>query len=547
MGQSEAKRNSPPEWIWLGTLILIGLVLLVLRVIWLQRAGPWTGKDIFVYMSLADSLAAGRGFVRDFVCFFWYPYPSAAGVPEDWINPLLPMLMAPFVKVLGREPLAYALPVLLLHSFGLPLAVRHLARRLGATPMLAFLCGLVSLFQPDMLIDGSVPVTDIPMTVLLVLAVAAALTDQPTLRSAAVAGLWLGLSALIKPTANLFLPVLVLSFAFRRRNARAVLSREALLLVAVALAVQAPWLIRNQILFGDPLHTVYRPVLGLIGQGKARAREVFEGVWWNQPAPSFFDRYHDRPPAEVVATTCRDLVVSVVRIFLPGYRIGPLRWPITVGCVFAIVGLWQTRRDWRTQICLLMMAALVLFNSVIWYPAEVRYFYPVRPLAIVFGWFGFDAWLRSLRTVPTTARGWLLPLAALPWVAIGSQVLFTYCPGLNQAAEPALRDELALHVLLREQTPPGTVFLDAGSAPRGNWYAERPAVQMPRLATPADIAEVIAQYHCRYAVLQEILEPNTVPREKLQSLGWTVDLRLEHGELLRHPDAPPLSPADPAP
>ncbi len=204
------------------------------------------GGDTVTYIAIGKNLLAGKGFTEDGI------------IPTAQVPPLYPLILAAAVRI---APIHY---VLLVHLFqfallGLIAAFTYfLARRFfDVSRAWAAATGALVLIWPYFLLYGSLLLTEVPYILFLIGGVASflVLVKHGRLRAAILAGVCFGLALLIRP-AVLFLPVwlalaaLVVPGWRTRRH----LAGYVLTLVLFAL-VQAPWLIRNERVFGTPLPT----------------------------------------------------------------------------------------------------------------------------------------------------------------------------------------------------------------------------------------------------------------------------------------------------
>ena len=180
------------------------------------------------YWTLGANLAAGHGFSQR---------PSPPFAPDAARTPLYPVFLAGLMR-LGAGPAATILVQILL-SVLTCLAVMAWTHRLTSCARAACLAGLVMALDVPSILSANLVMTETLFTLLLALAAMTASSGR-----AAPAGLVAGLCTLCRPIAIL-LPVLWIPL-FRRNLPKMVL------FLAAALAVTAPWLLRNRDVFGSP-------------------------------------------------------------------------------------------------------------------------------------------------------------------------------------------------------------------------------------------------------------------------------------------------------
>jgi 4-amino-4-deoxy-L-arabinose transferase-like glycosyltransferase len=232
----------------------------------LRRYRPLS--DASHYLSIADSVSKGRGFASVFP-YLWMH--ATAFRP-----PLYPLILGGLFTVTGtRVGVAQALNVAL-GCLVVILTAMVAARMAGRAAGLAA-GGLVAVYPPLLANDG-VPLTE-PLALALMLGVVLALMA----RQPATVGVLSGLLVLTRPSAQLLVPVVAIWL-----GVVGVPWRRVLVCVAVAGAVVAPWLVRNEIAFGKPvlvtsngfnLAAVYSPLAIRTGHFIDPARDPrFAGV-----------------------------------------------------------------------------------------------------------------------------------------------------------------------------------------------------------------------------------------------------------------------------
>lgn len=200
-------------------------------VVALRRYRPDSDADH--YMSIADSIAHGRGWSSVFP-YLWM-HPTA------FRPPLYPLLLGSLFSVTGTKVgVAQALNI----AFGCAVVVLAavVAARLADRTAGLVAGGLVAVYPPLLANDG-VPLTE-PLALALTLGAILALSHRRLLIAAVLCGLLM----LTRPSAQLLVPVVAVWLL-----AVHVHWRQVLAYVALALAVVAPWLIRNEIVFGKPV------------------------------------------------------------------------------------------------------------------------------------------------------------------------------------------------------------------------------------------------------------------------------------------------------
>jgi peptidoglycan/LPS O-acetylase OafA/YrhL len=237
--------------------------------------------DAYVYHTSANLLAAGRGFISPLGVLAGNVFPSADHPP------LYIVYLALFSKLGADSYLWHQLATVLLGAACIPIAgmlgvevgrgfrARGVGGILGS-PMLGVWTAAAVAFSPTVWITDGLLLseTSVAITVLAVLLAAYRFWSRPTLARAAALGALCGLAALGRAEAALLVPLVALPLALvtihRRPSLDApddlahpeaakvsgrVVRRFVLAGVAgtASLAVVAPWLIRNQLAFDQPV------------------------------------------------------------------------------------------------------------------------------------------------------------------------------------------------------------------------------------------------------------------------------------------------------
>jgi hypothetical protein len=227
----------------------------------------------------------------------------------------------------------------------------------------------------------------------------------PSYRTVLWIGAFLGLGMLTKSLAIMLFPVAWLAFALAARGAEGYqwrrLGRDLLLCTAVALVICGWWLVRNQLLYGDPL-----------------AQRAFLTAFADRPSPqAMMQRTH------LDLTSYVELVVawtsaSVLGVFGPisgnHFVFYPV-WLYLVAAAVALLGLVgfvvHLRRDpprtWQawSWLCfgllgLLLLASFIRFN-LSFFQAQARYLFPTLPPAALALCLGLEQY------APPARRHWL--------------------------------------------------------------------------------------------------------------------------------------------
>jgi 4-amino-4-deoxy-L-arabinose transferase-like glycosyltransferase len=197
--------------------------------------------DFFYYHRSANALAEGRGFIDPFLSTPGDPYPSALHPP------LWPFLLAGASKLGATSFLAHRLVGAIPGTLTVVL-IGLLGRRVAGERAGLLAAATAAAYPTLVAADGSLMSETLYGTfVAASLVLAYRLLDRPSVSAAAALGAAIGLAALTRGEAVLFLVLLALPVAWRGgRPGRPM--RLAATLVAAGLVI-APWTVRNWIQF----------------------------------------------------------------------------------------------------------------------------------------------------------------------------------------------------------------------------------------------------------------------------------------------------------
>lgn len=529
MEPGETQAGPAEGWKLYAGFVLLCLLVTLVRLLWAGSSNDWTGADSLFYAVLGRNLAEGRGFVADYIRFFFTRYETVANRPEDWLSPLFPLSMVPFVRLWGDTFLAYSAPSILAGSLGLPLAVRALAYQLGGSRWVALAAGLTALFHPMLFLGSQQPMSDVPFTLLVTVCLYWFVRTSEGFAPAVAAGFFLGLAALTRPVAVWLFPVLPFCHALRVRRLRGLVAPEMMALLGAAVLTMTPWLLRNKRLFGNPMYSIYHYQGPLAGRSDATIGDSYN-FWWDRPLPTMADRYGGQPLGQALGYVLKYVVWGLDMTFVGLIKSANVTATVGLGQynyhlyqsalgLPALVALWRRRQTWQAQATLLVTFSLILAIAVMNIPASPRYFFSSYPLIIVYGWLGWGDTMRRRRLSAAgqaRAVGLVLALlvlvgAGLDWVR-GSRMQLPYDPAGRE--KRLAQRELILNYA--QQVPADALIL-AGVHPGAlSLFGRRAAVAVPAGASPTELRQVIRHYRITHAIVPE---PQA---ELLRSWGWRV-------------------------
>lgn len=407
---------------------LLALILLVhAGMAFVSRDGT-IRDDAESYLLIARTLASGHGFAF---------HPDSP--PTSWRAPGYPLLLAGVFAATGGSLLAVRLVHALLWTLAAVAAyalVRALAidrKRPWSALAVAALTGLYPEFVGMTGLLWSENAT-IPLLLVALVAVVAALRGRPSLAGALGAGVLVGLAALTRSTVLALLPA-ILALGWLGRPDRRCRWLAAAAVVAAAATV-APWTWRNARVHGVPIlvesNLGYNLYVGNcpdtpIPFAWQRARRLATDAHYQRliAGRSEAGRYRALTQA-TLAEIRRDPLAALRRaagkafdFWLPDFfvarnaRVGALGdaarllWPailaVTVSTSLLVMGAalvraWQTRTEWQTR-WIVLAVGLYMLPHLATYGAS-RYHLPVLPLLMLLAasplarWWEAVAWRR---------------------------------------------------------------------------------------------------------------------------------------------------------
>jgi 4-amino-4-deoxy-L-arabinose transferase-like glycosyltransferase len=231
----------------------VGIAALILRVIYVLWSAPdaLPVSDGLFHHLQANFFVDGRGFIDPFAYTFFHQSRASAAHP-----PLFTIVLATVSRFGGRTVRAHQLTECFLET-GAVVAIGWLGREVAGERTGVIAAVLAAVYPLLWVNEGSVLVESLyaPLIALMLLG-AYRFWHRPDRVTAAVLGLVVGLAALCRGEALLYVPLLIAPLVLVRCWS-AHRQRVALLTVAVAAALLTltPWTIRNLVTFKEPVLT----------------------------------------------------------------------------------------------------------------------------------------------------------------------------------------------------------------------------------------------------------------------------------------------------
>ncbi len=489
------------------------LVVIILAVVTIYEFGFIQEMRFVGHADYADNavvarnLLAGKGFTVDYVTQFYNPDLPLTHQQETW--PLLqPVLIAPFFHLVGDSPFAAKLPNLLLQA-ALALVVYALGtnlfdRRVG---LVAVLLLLLNRFTFRQIIF---PTSDLAFTLLAVLTLAQVYRAGEREREGASAwgsylwaGVWAGLMMLAKPNGAIFVAIaLAWDLFWRWRDRRWTGWWKGWLAFCLPAGLLfAPWVLRNIVLFGAPVHSTeaadawvlkYRPW-----------EEIYRVYYGDLPNRSWLLRYGFDAVTQAIGTEFTKwwhyLTVDSSSLLT------------LAGSFLALGGALSLRRR-PARLFSLVGAIFLLFGVFIctYWHVEERYFVPFIPWLVLLAARGLW-WLYDVLAYRRDDHGRPVPSA---WAWLGLAMVVLLCaqmvgPFFQETAAKLEQDrartgELQAYAWLADEqnTDPQDVVMT-----RVPWqltyYSGRRSVMIPQDGLE-DAQAIAARYGADYLLLDDL-------------------------------------------
>lgn len=500
---------------WLSALGIFALALAV-RVLAAQAVVFPIPEDTAYYYGVARNLVEGRGLVSDALWSYATP-PLVLPRPafEIWL-PLPTLLVAPLMALAGSTDFRIAQVVPVLVGALVPVLAWCLAADLaverglppGRARTLGLGVGVTAAVELPLVLHSTLPDSTI---LFAALALGALLLMEritrdpgplPTLHPRLLGlGVLLGLAALTRNEAAwLALTWVVIAWTMPPRAwsgeqaAGRPTTGDRLRLIAipaaVALAVYAPWAIRDWIVFGSPFP----------GQAVTNALFVtgFDVFAWQDPPT--LGRYLAQGWPSIVQAHVDGLVHNLVSVLLvPSFPVG----------LIGLVALpWTTVRNARALRPLLLASGLTFLVTSLVFPVATTWGTflhaagPVQVLLLVSSLVALDALIVRIGRI----RGWTRPVAWLgPALTASVAVLFSLgIAGFGAQSADVARRYAALAPALEgigaDHGRAGPVITDFPI-----WFAEAqraPALGLPD-EPPASVLALARRFGARFLVISD--------------------------------------------
>jgi 4-amino-4-deoxy-L-arabinose transferase-like glycosyltransferase len=383
----------PHDRRWLLPLLAV-CAFVTLATLWIGADRDQVrNPDEAAYAEQARSLLEDGSLTVGFARHYHVRYPAAIDHPEDFYPPGNGTLLAASWTLFGRSDFASSIPSILLACGIIPLLAYLLARRLHATPPFAFGCAITVLMDPEFRFHAYQGLADLPLCAAVLATLVLALRSD--LRSALLAGIALGLGFWFKPTALLFVPGIALAlFLADRRPLRRSLSQIAVFGLAMAV-IGAPWLVRNQQLYGDPMYSGNKHLTATANDPSFRYTDTRK-VYWADPdydlpkLGSSVERFGVGPVVRRFVSHLQQIVVDHGRS--------------AFGLIFAVAAATMILHRRVFAVLVVIVSFSVALSAV--FAVHYRYLMPAFPMVAAVTWTFADRVVRRILHAPGPPLVW---------------------------------------------------------------------------------------------------------------------------------------------
>lgn len=377
------------------------------------------------YAEMAQSILNNRGFEVNYISMHFIQFAQDIAHPEDTWPPLYALLIVPFFAFMGATAFAAKLPSLVISCFALPLVTFFLGRRVSGSNIVAAASALTVLLYLPFFCWSLQGFADITFAFFIVVSILCMLKGFERARSFLMMGILLALAYYAKVSALIVVGAFCVYYLLRTifDSKRKLRSRQTLFFVLGILLfglLVAPWWIRNEVHFDDPMYSNHKHVVGTIGWKSWE--EGTYGLYWNTDPPSIHDKLND--PAKLFRSSLAYLGQYLRYLFvdLPhdqllskGYDTKPITlgegstlWigiPAALGILLYLATMVRKRflinKRGKTEdrsaashsafikrgygLFLLTIAAVIFPLAILWFPLA-RLTAPVVPLVIIMAW-----------------------------------------------------------------------------------------------------------------------------------------------------------------
>jgi hypothetical protein len=475
-------------------LIVFCLGAFIARAVFFARQDFLLGYDSANYAAVADNLAKGRGFTVDFVLNYYKQYPGISHY-EDRRLSINSLFISGFLLVFGKSVFSAKLFNIILGSLLLPITTYYLALSVPFSRRVAFFSGLSVIIVHNLSEQTYTAMADLLFAQFFLLFLISFLrsTGKPSWHYAS--GIFIGLAFLSKTQGLFLFPVWIICYLIAGRENKYRDRKRFVAGLVLAIVVMMPFLIRNSVLFRDPLYSTIRY--------QAAYDELFETntlmwlekslkVHWNIEPVSYLSQF--------LSNGFKYNIVKAANQYRNAYTL--------VGNIFLFIPLFYIP-FWRASRQRLLFILIFLYVTTIslLFAFHDRYEMPVIPILLILCW-GF---LYKIANIDTGMR-----IAGRPglnkWMPVVSSVLLpllvfgllhrrdlpNFVAELRQAPLP-LQGALVDVARWAKANLPSSAIVMTHDPPSFNFHTGLKCVQIPYDNKDA-LKSVMQYYGVTYAV-----------------------------------------------
>ena len=246
----EVRVKNPDTYLIL--ILILGISVFIAQAYFVSKVNYVGSLDLQHFANVAGNFLKGNGFTLDYIDEFFVRFSSISH-PEEWGFSGASLIISPFILLFGKTAFAVKLPNMIIGAILFPIVVYFMGKEMFDRKI-GFLAAASMLFYPLIFPVSFGGERDTMFAFLLFLGFYLFYKGLKTKDYFYPMGVVLGFAFLVRPTAVIVFPALVLIYYLIEKK----FSREFLFGLALSALIMSPWLLRNQLIFGDPLFTPNR-------------------------------------------------------------------------------------------------------------------------------------------------------------------------------------------------------------------------------------------------------------------------------------------------
>ncbi len=553
---------------YLFIIIIIAILAFLVQVYFVSQIKFIGSSDPAIFSNVAENVIKGKGFVMDIINEYFIKFPTVTH-PEEWGFPGVSLILIPFILLFGKTAFAIKLPSMIAGVILFPILTYYLGKEFF-NKRIGFLAAISTMFYPMMF---SVNIGGERDTLFALFAVAGIYFFYKGLKKDEIKvelpnvslfinffkgnkyfllmGAFLGYAYLIRQVALVIFPVLIIIYYLINKK----ISKNFLYGIGIGALVMAPWLIRNYLVFGNPLFTVNTYVGWLVGYAPYSQPALFQ-IYWESPKPSLSSLAGILGPGNLLVVYANKVFTNLVGQFTGFIVLNILTFVgivfsssrnitkrfsalaillVTSGLIFSIslnllfekVGLaprilvgipylgmllilwlYFGRERKEHTIFITLLGAFAFFFSIVWV-FDLRYWLVLVPFLLIYSWAALETILKKIGERAIVPQPSLEQVGKLLTIFLVIFILFgmsqTFGKFFDKNTQFPYGDEnmsiakMALAEKIKTSTDKDAVIMNCDTGVF-NFYNNRKAVVFPSADLDA-VIKIMRTYNVSYFTL----------------------------------------------